>query len=63
MGGSKSGKPWERFTALYWAEMRVIRRMTESVKVLVRLDSGCMVFLSLDIRFLIEVHVSVSLAH
>ena len=31
----------------------LLRRMTESVKVLVRLDSGCMVRLSLDIRFLI----------
>ena len=31
-GGSKSGKPWDRFTAPYLREIRVIRRMTESVK-------------------------------
>ena len=37
---------------LRWVKVK-FRRMTESVKVLVRLDSGCMVRLSLDIRFLI----------
>ena len=41
-GGSKSGNPWDRLTAPYWLEMRVIRRMTESVKCAVRVDSGCM---------------------
>lgn len=41
LGGSKSGKPWERFTAPYWLEIRVMRRMTESVKPAVRSESGC----------------------
>ena len=39
-GGSKSGKPWERFTAPYWLEMRVMRRMTESVNCSVRRESS-----------------------
>lgn len=32
-GGSKSGNPWDRLMAPYSLLMRVIRRMTESVKV------------------------------
>ena len=32
-GGSKSGKPYDRLTAPYLLEMRVMRRMTESVNV------------------------------
>jgi hypothetical protein len=31
-GGSPSGNPWERLMALYLMEMRVISRMTDSVK-------------------------------
>jgi hypothetical protein len=41
-GGSKSGKPWERFRALYCMEIRVMRRMTESVKPFVLSLNGCM---------------------
>lgn len=39
-GGSKSGKPWDRFTAPYFRETRVIRRITESVKLAVRSERG-----------------------
>ena len=39
-GGSKSGNPWDRFTAPYFRETRVIRRITESVKSAVRADRG-----------------------
>lgn len=45
-GGSKSGKPCERLTAPYLLEMRVMRRMTESVNVAVRLESSFMLVLS-----------------
>src|SRR5277367_3394199 len=31
-GAGKSGKPWERFTALWRSARRVISRMTDSVK-------------------------------
>ena len=44
-GGSKSGKPWDRLTAPYWLEMRVMRRMTESVKPAVREDNAFICFL------------------
>ena len=40
LGGSKSGNPWDRFTAPYFRETRVIRRITESVKSAVRADRG-----------------------
>src|SRR5215472_15090342 len=30
-GAAKSGKPWERFTALYFSASRVISRITDSV--------------------------------
>jgi len=42
LGGSKSGNPCERFTAPYFKETLVIRRITESVKVFVRLESSGM---------------------
>ena len=41
LGGSKSGNPWDRLTAPYRLLIRVIRRITESVKVATRsLNSG-----------------------
>ena len=44
LGGSKSGKPWERLIASYCRHTRVIRRITESVKVAVR-RAACMICL------------------
>lgn len=44
--GSKSGKPCDRLTAPYLLEMRVMRRMTESVNAAVRLESSFMPILS-----------------
>ena len=40
LGGSKSGNPCERLMAPYLLDIRVIRRMTESVKPAVLVDSG-----------------------
>lgn len=37
LGGSKSGKPWARLMALFAIAIRVMRRMTESVKYWLRL--------------------------
>ena len=48
-GGSKSGNPCERLTAQYLLDMRVIRRITESVKPDVRVDSG---FIRIGIRLI-----------
>ena len=42
-GGSKSGNPWERLTALAWVAIRVILRMMDSVKPVVLLLSFFMV--------------------
>src|SRR5262249_5113754 len=38
-GASKSGMPWPRFSASYWADNRVISRMTDSLKYCTRLAS------------------------
>ena len=43
LGGSKSGKPWARLMAPHSREIRVIRRITESVKSLFFLLISCMV--------------------
>ena len=50
LGGLKSGNPWDRFTALYCKETRVIRRIKESVKLLVRFDNIC-IYLSPFLSF------------
>src|SRR5262245_14687000 len=39
-GIGKSGKPWARLIASCWLAMRVISRMTDSVKVAVRLAAS-----------------------
>lgn len=44
--GIEIGKPCDRLTAPYLLEMRVMRRMTESVNAAVRLESSFMPILS-----------------
>ena len=46
-GGSKSGNPCERLMAPYLLDMRVIRRIMESVNPAVLVDSGLIVLLIL----------------
>jgi hypothetical protein len=41
-GGSKSGKPWDRLTAPYFRDIRVILLITESVKFAVLLLNSFM---------------------
>ena len=43
LGGSKSGKPWARLMAPHSREIRVIRRITESVKSLFFLLISCII--------------------
>ena len=50
---SKSGNPCERLMAPYLLDMRVIRRITESVNPAVLVDSGLIVLLILSAKLVI----------